>query len=73
MTAIREAHRGPDHPDTAHSLTNCGRALAAQGDLDQAVSLLERAVTIRTSSLGPNHPRTLSSVSYLAEVRRLGE
>jgi Flp pilus assembly protein TadD len=42
--------------------------LHAQGDLDTARSLHERALTIRKVRLGANHPATATSLSNLATV-----
>jgi tetratricopeptide (TPR) repeat protein len=65
---IREAHFGPDHPTTAHSLNNLALVLYFQGDLDGARGLHERALTIREARLGPDHPHTAQSLNNLALV-----
>jgi tetratricopeptide (TPR) repeat protein len=52
---------GTDHPDTAASLNDLARALQAQGDLDRARTLHQRALAIREKRLGPDHPDTATS------------
>jgi hypothetical protein len=42
----------------------------AQGDLDDARSLHERALAIRETRLGPDHPETALSHYHLADVLR---
>jgi hypothetical protein len=59
--AIREAKLGPDHPDTAWSLTNLATVLRDQGDLAGARRLQERVVAIRDANLDPDHPGTARS------------
>jgi tetratricopeptide (TPR) repeat protein len=66
--AIREAHLGADHPDTAQSLNNLAVVLRDQGDLDGARPLHERALAIREAQLGPDHPDTAQSLTNLANV-----
>jgi len=68
--AIREAHLGADHPDTAASLNNLALALRDQGDLDQARTLHERALAIREAHLGTDHPDIATSLNNLAVVLR---
>jgi tetratricopeptide (TPR) repeat protein len=66
--SIREARLGPNHPDTALSLTNLANVLGDQGDLDTARSLYERALTIYETRLGPDHPDTVRMRRNLAAV-----
>jgi tetratricopeptide (TPR) repeat protein len=66
--ALREAHLGPNHPDTATSLSNLALVLRDQGDLDAARTLHERALAIRDVELGPDHPDTVRSLNNLAHV-----
>ena len=65
---IREAHLGPDHPDTATSLNNLALVLADQGDHDAARTLHQRALAIREARLGADHPDTQRSREDLAAV-----
>jgi tetratricopeptide (TPR) repeat protein len=46
--AIREAHLGRDHPDTARSLHNLANVLHDQRDLDEAYSMCQRALATPT-------------------------
>jgi tetratricopeptide (TPR) repeat protein len=66
--AIRQARPGPDHPDTARTLSGLADILVAQGDLDGAHPLFERALAIRQARLGPDHPTTADSLSGLAAI-----
>jgi Tetratricopeptide repeat len=52
VLAIREKALGPEHPDTATSLTNLAVLLNDQGDLAAALPLYERALAIRSKALG---------------------
>lgn len=45
--ALREEHLGPDHPDTARSLTGIAGVVLEQGEFPVARSLLERALEIQ--------------------------
>jgi hypothetical protein len=62
------AVRGPDHPDTARSLSSLASVLRAQGDLDGPATLHERALAIREQRLGPDHPDTQRSRRDLAAM-----
>jgi len=74
--AIREKVLGPEHPDTATSLHNLaglrqGQGELAglpegQGELAAARRLFERALTIRETALGSEHPDTRQSRKDLA-------
>jgi tetratricopeptide (TPR) repeat protein len=64
--AIRERVLGPDHPDTAVSLSHLAVLLRTQGDLTGARPLNERALAIREKVLGPDHPDTAVSLNNLA-------
>jgi tetratricopeptide (TPR) repeat protein len=66
--SIREAEFGPDHPDTAHSLTNLASVLVDQGDLDGAIPLYERALSIRETRVGADHPDTAHTLHNLANA-----
>ena len=55
--ARREKVLGPEHPDTAMSLSNLAVLVQAQGDLVGARPLFERALAIRENALGPEHHR----------------
>jgi tetratricopeptide (TPR) repeat protein len=59
---------GPEHPDTAISLTNLANVLRAQGDLAEARPLSERALAISEKTLGPEHPDTAISLTNLANL-----
>jgi hypothetical protein len=54
--AIREKALGPEHPDTAASLSNLAAPLREQRDLAGAWPLYERALAICEKVLGPEQP-----------------
>jgi tetratricopeptide (TPR) repeat protein len=64
--AIREKVLGPEHPDTANSLTNLARLLQDHGDVAAARPHYERAIAIREKVLGLEHPDTANSLTNLA-------
>jgi tetratricopeptide (TPR) repeat protein len=66
--AMREKSLGPEHRDTAASLTDLANSLLAQGDLAGARPLYERALAIREKVLGPEHPYTATSLTNLAAL-----
>jgi tetratricopeptide (TPR) repeat protein len=63
---IRERILGPDHPDTATSLSDLARLCQTQGKYEPAKTLNERALAVREKILGPEHPDTATSLNNLA-------
>ncbi len=55
-------------PTAASNLNNLAEVLRSQGDLDGARALHERALRIRETHLGSDHPDTARSRQRLAEV-----
>src|SRR4029453_18972166 len=66
--ALRKQVLGPDHVDTLSSQNSLGVTLTALGRYEEATPLLEEALRLRTSKLGPEDPLTLSSMLNLAQV-----
>ena len=66
--AIREKVLGPEHPDTAQSLSNLAGLYNSQGLYAKAEPLFQRALVIREKVLGPEHPDTAQSLNNLAGV-----
>ncbi len=66
VLAWREKALGPDHPDTATSLTNLGLLYVKERAFARAEPLLAGALAIRTRTLGPDHPLTALSLNNLA-------
>jgi tetratricopeptide (TPR) repeat protein len=64
--AIEEKAFGPNHLDTATTLSNLAVLLRALGDLAAARPLLERALTIYEMELGPDHHHTSYVLNNLA-------
>jgi tetratricopeptide (TPR) repeat protein len=74
--ALRKAKLGPDHRDTLRSMLNLAGSYRAAGKVDRvyrlaekkarAVSLLEEALPLHKSKLGPDHPETLQCMNVLA-------
>jgi tetratricopeptide (TPR) repeat protein len=61
---------GPDDPKTLEFLTLRVAALFHMGDLEEAGAGAEGLVEIRTRTLGPDAPDTLTALSGLALIRR---
>src|SRR5271166_1764485 len=57
---------GPQHPNTATSLTNLGGLYKVIGEYAKAEPLLQEALRIRQKVLGPEHPATAGSLNNLA-------
>ncbi len=71
---IRENLCGPDHPETAATLTRLGLALYDWRQDAAARPVLERALRIAEASRGSDHPDTGTALDYLGLVLvRLGE
>jgi Tetratricopeptide repeat len=68
ISAIYEASLGPDHSYTALSLDNLATVLHDEGDVAGARRLYERALAIRETRLGLDHPDTVQSRQRLAAV-----
>jgi tetratricopeptide (TPR) repeat protein len=66
--AIFEKVIGPEHRDTAMSLSNLAILLQAQGGLAGAQPLYERALAICEKVLGPEHADTALSLDNLARL-----
>lgn len=63
---IREKVLGPEHSDTAKSLTELALALEYQNKLADAHPLLKRALAINEKVLGLEHPDTAEALVNLA-------
>jgi tetratricopeptide (TPR) repeat protein len=70
--AIREKSLGPEHPETASALNDLAILLQNQGDLVAARPLLERALTICETTLGPSM-RKLRRLNDLAIIQDQGD
>ena len=64
--SINEMADGPEHTETATSLSNLAHLLQVTGDLAAAEVLNERALAIYEKTLGPDHPGTAASLNNLA-------
>ena len=56
--------------NVAISLNNLGYVLKAQGDLEGAKALYERALAIDEAAFGPNHPNVAIGLNNLGHVLR---
>jgi tetratricopeptide (TPR) repeat protein len=65
---IRYKDLGPEHPETAASLTTLGLLYQEMGNPTDALPLLERALQIRNKVLGPSHLATAASLNNLGEL-----
>jgi CHAT domain-containing protein/tetratricopeptide (TPR) repeat protein len=69
VVAIHEKTLGPEHPQTAISLSNLGNMHYLQGKFADAEKIHRRVLAIREKVLGPTHPDTATSLNNLANVR----
>jgi hypothetical protein len=65
--AIEEKVYGPDHPNLAIRYRNLGGIEEADGNIDQARVLIERAHAIFLHRLGPEHPETQKYARWLSK------
>lgn len=77
--SIREEQLGSEHPETALSLVGLASIYQEQGNIEQAESLLQRALTINITVYGAEHVSTqtlqerynsLSQTHKLADVQQ---
>lgn len=68
--SARSAALGPDHPATARSLTQLGKALHYCGDAEQARRRLEQALAIQRAALG-DHNDTATTLNHLGFLLQL--
>ena len=66
VLAVREKTLGPEHPDTASSLSGLALLYRAMGKYQKAEQLYERALTINEKNLGAEHPDTAITLNNLA-------
>jgi len=66
VLATRQAHLGPDHPDTLASMHNLALTYQDAGQVEKALPLLEETLKLQRAKLGPDHPHTLRSMNNLA-------
>jgi tetratricopeptide (TPR) repeat protein len=68
--ALRICQRvfGPEHSDTATSLSNLGELYEDMGEYAKAGPLLQEALRVRQKVLGPEHPDTANSLNNLASL-----
>ncbi len=64
--AIREATRGPDHPEVAASLNNLALHYDQRGKFDEAEPLYRKALGITRKTLGTGHPDVAASLEHPA-------
>jgi prepilin-type processing-associated H-X9-DG protein len=65
---IEEETLAPKHPEVAATLGNLAMVLFADGHLDEARSLFQRALAIMEKALGPNRPGVAAMLGKLAMV-----
>src|SRR5581483_8150996 len=58
---LREQHLGQDHPETAETLHDLAIFRQKQGHLNEALSLAERTLKIRSQLLRDVHPKTIAT------------
>ena len=67
MARQLESDSRPDHPNLARSYHNPGGIEEADGDIERARALIERAHSIFLKRLGPDHPKTQYCATWLAD------
>ena len=70
VLAINEKALGPQHPNTAMSLSNLATVYNSMGDYAKALPLYERAMAINEKALGSQHPNTATILDNLAQLYR---
>jgi len=68
--AISEQQLGPDHPNTAQSVSWLAALSEQQQQYEQAASLYQRALAIDEHALGPQHPLTQTIRANYARLLR---
>jgi len=68
---IYEQILGPEHPNTATTLSSLATLYLEQGKYEQAEPLYQRALRIKEQVLGPEHPSTDITVQSYAYLLRL--
>jgi tetratricopeptide (TPR) repeat protein len=66
--AIQQKAMGPEHPETASTLSNLANLLLATNRLDEAERVQRQALRTLEAALGPEHARVAISSSNLADV-----
>jgi tetratricopeptide (TPR) repeat protein len=66
--ALREAHLGPDHPDTLASMSSLAHACQWTGRHEEHIALRQRILESRRAALGPDSPVTLGCMGRLADA-----
>jgi eukaryotic-like serine/threonine-protein kinase len=67
---LRQAHIGPDHPDTLASMGDLVGAYTGVGRHSDAIALGQQILQYRTATLGPNHPETFAAIGVLGAAYR---
>ena len=65
---IRERAYGDQHVSVATTLNGLALTLKAQGRLDAAKALFERALSINQKVSGPSHPNVAANLGNLASL-----
>jgi tetratricopeptide (TPR) repeat protein len=70
---IRQKVLGPEHPDTATSLTSVAALYRTQRKTAEADKCYRQALSIRRSTLGPEHPNTAAVLNELGLLYHVQE
>lgn len=68
--AMREHILGPEHADTAQTLSNLAYLYHHQDQYEEAMSFLQRSLAMRQNVLGMAHPDTATSLNALGLLYR---
>ena len=69
-TAINEKTHGPEHPDTASSISGSALVLKDMGQLDAALGKYNQVLRIQEKTLGRNHLEVANTQNNIGEVFR---
>jgi tetratricopeptide (TPR) repeat protein len=64
---LRQAHLGPDHPDSLDSMRRLAGTCSWTGRHSEGIALRQRILEHRRQLFGPDHPETLEAVVSLAQ------
>jgi tetratricopeptide (TPR) repeat protein len=70
LVELREQAFGPDHPDVATALHILGARYHLVRRYEQAEALYDRVLSIRTETLGRDHPATIEVLEDLGDLWR---
>jgi tetratricopeptide (TPR) repeat protein len=65
---VNAEHLGQHHPDIAQTLHDLAIFYQKQGNLSEAIALIERALEILSVALGDAHPKTVATRALYTQL-----